>query len=213
MVESVKEQVQEKIVREHPVGAELELTVEVAEIFPPQGQWTEHDYFALPDTNRFVELSEGRLIVPPHPTDSHQFTSGQLYLALRSFVDERNLGVVRYSPLPVRLWPDKIREPDILYVSHEHADRIGEQYYGPPDLAVEIISPSTRLTDRRDKFTEYAQAGVQEYWLVDPENRTVEVFTLHESKYRLVSKWGPGEVAKSALLAGFEVAVDKIFAS
>lgn len=209
---SVKEQVQEKSVGEHPAGDELELTVEVTELFPPQGQWTEADYFALPDTNRFVELSEGRLIMPPHPTYSHQSASGQLYLALRSFVDERNLGVVRYSPLPVRLWPDKIREPDILYVSHEHADRIGEQYCGPPDLAVEIISPSTELTDRRDKFNEYAQAGVQEYWLVDPQDRTVEVFTLLEGTYRLLGKWGSGEVAKSALLAGFEAAVDKIFA-
>ncbi len=211
MGESVEERVQEESVREHLAVAELELAVEVARLFPPQGQWTEEDYFALPDTNRFVELSEGRLIVPPHPTDSHQFASSRLYLALQSFVEERNIGVVRYSPLPVRLWPGKIREPDILYVSKEHADRIGEQYYGPPDLAVEITSPSTRLTDRRDKFLEYAQAGVQEYWLVDPENKTVEVFVFQEGTYELLGKWGPGEVAKSALLAGFEVAVDKIF--
>ncbi len=202
---------QEKSVREHPAGAELELAVEVAELFPPQEQWTEHDYFSLPDTNRFVELSEGRLIMPPLPTDSHQFTLLELCVILREFVNKHGLGTVRLAPLPVRLWPGKIREPDILYVSHEHADRIGEQYYGPPDLAVEIISPSTRLTDRRDKFTEYAQAGVQEYWLVDPADRTVEVFTLQEGAYKLLGKWGSGEEAKSALLAGLEVAVDNIF--
>lgn len=213
MGESVEEQVREKSVREHPAVTELELAIEVARLFPPQGQWTEDDYFALPDTNRFVELSEGRLIVPPHPTDSHQFTAGELYIILHEFVNKHALGTVRIAALPVRLWPGKIREPDILYVSHKHADRIGEQYYGPPDLAVEITSPSTRLTDRRDKFIEYAQAGMQEYWLIDPEDETVEVFVLQEGAYKLLGKWGPGEVAKSALLAGFEVAVDKIFAT
>ncbi len=209
MVEPVKERVQEKKVKEQ-TGADLELAVEVAEIFPPQGQWTENDYFALPDTNRFVELSEGRLIMPPHPTYSHQFALLELSVILREFVNKHNLGTVCLAPLPVRLWPDKIREPDILYLSHQHADRIGEQYCGPPDLAVEITSPSTGLTDRRDKFREYAQAGVQEYWLVDPEDRTVEVFTLQEGAYKLSGQWSPGEVATSALLAGLEVEVDKI---
>ncbi len=208
----MEEQVREKSVRGHPAGAELELTVEVIALFPPQGQWTENDYFALPDTNRFVELSERRLIMPPLPTDSHQFTLLELCVILREFVNKHGLGTVRIAPLPVRLWPGKIREPDILYVSHEHADRIGEQYYGPPDLAMEIISPSTELTDRRDKFSEYAQAGIQEYWLVDPEDRTVEVFTLQKGEYELLGQWGAGEVAKSALLAGFEVVVERIFA-
>lgn len=185
--------------------------VEVAEIFPTQGQWTEDDYFALPDTNRLVELSEGRLIMPPLPTYSHQFALGELFILLHEFVNKHDLGVVCLAPFPVRLWPGKIREPDILYVSKENANRISEKYCGPPDLAVEITSLSTRPTYRRDKSIEYAQAGVQEYWLVDPEKRTIEVFILREGKYKLLGKWGPGEVAKSALLAGLEVAVDKIF--
>ena len=212
MTEQVKEQVREREVVRHPAVTEAELALEVAELYPPQGQWTEADYFALPDTNRRVELSEGRLIMPPLPTYAHQFTLFELSIILREFVKEHDLGTVCIAALPVRLWPGKIREPDIFYVSKEHADRIGEQYCGPPDLAVEITSPSTRLTDRRDKFIEYAQAGVQEYWLVDPEERTVEVFALQEGAYKLLGKWGPGDAARSALLAGFEVAVDKIFA-
>ena len=150
--------------------------------------------------------------MPPHSTYSHQFTLGEFYILLREFVNKHGLGTVCFAPLPVRLWPDKIREPDILYFSHEHADRIGEQYCGPPDLAVEVISPNTRLTDRRDKFSEYAQAGVQEYWLVDPGDRTVEVFTLQAGTYELLGQWGLGEVARSTLLVGLEVAVDEIFA-
>jgi len=193
-------------------AAAPKLAVEVAQLWPPQGQWTEADYFALPDTNRLVELSEGELIMPPHPTETHQRIVGLLYRLIHAFVEERDLGTVRFAPLPVRLWPGKIREPDILFVAKEHADRIGEEVYGPPDLAIEVTSLSTRRTDRVDKFVEYAQAGVREYWIVDPDSRTVEVFVLREGAYELLGKWGMGERARSKVLEGFEVAVDEVFA-
>jgi len=188
------------------------LVTQIAQLWPPQGEWTEADYFALPDTNRFIELSDGELIMPPHPTETHQRIVGLLYRLMHAFVEKRNLGTVRFAPLPVRLWPGKIREPDILFVSHAHADRIGEQAYGPPDLVVEVISSGTRRTDRGEKFLEYARAGVSEYWLVDPEAQTIEVFIIEEGAYTLLGKFGPGEKARSQILAGFEVMVDEVFA-
>jgi len=190
--------------------AEAQLTLEVARLFPPQGQWTETAYFALPDTNRYVELSEGELIMPPHPTRSHQKAVEGLFVRLRTFVQDHELGEVHVAPLPVRLWPGKIREPDVLFVAREHSDRIGEQFFGVPDLVMEVTSSSTRRTDRVEKLVEYAQAEVEEYWIVDPEARTVEVFTLREGAYEALGKWGTGETARSALLAGFEVAVDEV---
>jgi len=129
------------------------------------------------------------------------------------FVAERNLGTVQFGPLPVRLWPGKIREPDILFVAREHSDRIGEQAYGPPDLAVEVLSPATRRTDRLEKTVEYARAGVREYWIVDPDGQTVEVFILREGAYELLGKWGGGEEARSEVLAGLRVAVDEVLVS
>ena len=186
--------------------------VELAQLWPPQGEWTEVDYFALPDTNRFVELSEGELVMPPHPTHTHQLIVLELATAMRAFVQQKDLGVVQIAPLPVRLWPGKIREPDILFVAREHADRIGEQVYGPPDLVVEVLSPATQRTDRQEKATEYAQAGVREYWIVDPEAKTVEVFGLREACYRLQGKWSEGETAQSELLEGFQIGVREIFA-
>ena len=185
----------------------------MAELYPPQGQWTEEDYFSLPDTNRLVELSEGRLIMPPHPTRSHQIAVEELYLRLRAYVEERNLGEVHIAPLPVRLWPGKIREPDLFFISEEHEDRLGERVCGVPDLVIEVISPGTRRADRGEKFVEYAKAGVQEYWLVDPEEKTVEVYVLREGAYELSEKFRAGEVARSERLAGFEVPVDEIFRS
>lgn len=190
--------------------AENQELAPVAELYPPQGQWTEADYFALPDTNRYVELSEGRLIMAPHPTYRHQTALQNVFLKFQSFAEARHLGIVRFAPLPVRLWPGKIREPDIVFVAREHGDRIGEQVLGLPDLVIEVISPSTITTDRVEKFYEYARAGVGEYWMVDPEERAIEVYTLREGAYVLGGKYRPGELARSELLPGFEVSVGDV---
>jgi Uma2 family endonuclease len=184
--------------------------LELAELFPPQGQWTEEAYFALPETNRYMELSEGELIIPPHPTRRHQQAVEELFLRLRLFVQEHTLGEVHVAPLPVRLWPGKIREPDILFVAKEHADRIGERYFGVPDLVVEVTSAGTWRTDRVEKMLEYARAGVREYWIVDPDAGSIEVYRWREGAYEIVGQWGRGERARSALLAGFEVVVDDV---
>lgn len=186
-------------------------TVEVAELYPSQGQWTEEDYFALPDSNRYVELSEGRLIMPPHPTLSHQTALQNIFLKLQAFVEERQMGVVRFAPLPVRLWPGKIREPDIFFIAQEHADRLGERACGVPDLAIEVISPATRRVDRVEKFVEYARAGVREYWLVDPEARSVEVYVHEEGAYILFEKSEVGEVAHSKILVAFQIDAQEVF--
>ncbi len=189
------------------------LTTEIARLFPLQGEWTEEKYFALPETNHIVELSNGRLVMPDLPTDSHQFAVGELFAAIHSFARKHKLGQARVAPLSVHLWEGKIREPDVVFMSAEHADRIEEDYWGVPDLAIEVISPrrehssGTENTDRKEKFKEYAQAGVPEYWLVDTQNRTIEVYVLREGKYNLLGKWGVGEVARSEILPNFEVPV------
>lgn len=184
----------------------------VEELFPPQGQWTEEDYFSLPEANRHLELSEGRLIMPPHPNRGHQEAVKRLAFRLHRFVEERGLGAVEVAPLPVRLWPGKIREPDIFFISTEHRDRLGERACGVPDLVVEVVSPGTREVDRGEKFYEYAKAGVQEYWIVDPEKRTVEVFVRRGQVFEPLGIYREGETARSELLRGFEVPVGEIFA-
>ncbi|MGQ9717826.1 MAG: Uma2 family endonuclease [Anaerolineae bacterium] len=188
-----------------------ELTLEVAQLWPLRGQWTEADYFALPDTNRYIELSEGELVMPPHPTRSHQKAVEELFVRLRTFVQDNELGEVHVAPLPVRLWPGKIREPDVLFVAREHSDRIGEQFFGVPDLVMEVTLSGTQRTDRVEKLVEYAQAGVKEYWIVDPEAQTIEVFELRQDAYVLLDKWRVGETAQSALLEGFAIAVADVF--
>ncbi len=193
------------------IEAKKGLAVEVADLYPPQGEWTEDDYFSLPDTNRYVELSEGRLIMPPHPTDSHQVTLQNFFLQLHAFVRIHRLGVVRIAPLPVRLWPGKIREPDIFFIAKEHTDRISEKVCGIPDLVVEVISSSTQKTDRVEKFAEYAKAGVMEYWLIYPEEKTVEVYTLRNGDYVLLGKYNTSQIANSEIVPGFKIRVEELF--
>jgi Uma2 family endonuclease len=192
------------------ISQQENLTFELLKLFPRQGEWTEDDYFNLPETNRIIELSEGRLIITPAPTTQHQEISSKLHLLIGNFVSLNNLGKVCYSPLDVKLWEGIIRQPDIVFMSNEHLDRITERYWGVPDLAIEILSESTAKEDRINKFFEYLQAGILEYWIVDPEAKTIDVYTLIKGAYVPYGRWEIGENAKSKLLVGFEVSIDEI---
>ncbi|MDQ1317510.1 MAG: hypothetical protein QG641_1956 [Candidatus Poribacteria bacterium] len=182
--------------------------IEILQLFPLQGEWTESDYFNLPDTNHLIELSEGRIIIKDMPTDEHQKAVMKLSYAIYTFVMEQEIGEVRFSPMPVRLWQNKIREPDIIFMSKEHIDRINSKAWGVPDLAVEVISPSNKNDDRIEKFAEYAKAGITEYWIVDPINLIIEIYLLKKDKYSLKEKKQSGEIVSSSVLDGFKFEVD-----
>jgi len=183
--------------------------IELLKLFPPQGEWTESDYFKLPETNKIIELSEGRLIITPAPTTKHQRILGKLYYLLYNYLLNNNLGEVLISPVDIRLGEGTIRQPDIVFMSNEHLDRITEKYWGVPDFAIEILSESTAKEDRINKFFEYLQAGILEYWIVDPEAKTIDVYTLIKGAYVPYGRWEIGENAKSKLLVGFEVSIDE----
>lgn len=184
---------------------------EVAYLFPAQGEWTEEDYFALPDNTR-LELAEGRLERLPMPTTSHQRIVAFLYRLLLNFVGQRYPGAeALFASLPVRLGPRTLREPDVMLMLPEHRHRIHEQYWEKPDMVIEVVSPKNRMTDLRDKRREYAQAGISEYWIVDPQSKTVTVLKLSGETYVVHGAYGQGDTAESALLDGFRVDVDDIW--
>ena len=173
--------------------------IELLKIFPRQGKWTEADYFKLPETNKIIELSEGRLIISPSPTTQHQQIVNKLNFLLYSHILNNNLGEVVTSPLDVRLWKGNIRQPDIVFMSNKHRKRITRRYFGVPDLVMEILSKSTAKEDKEDKYQEYERAGVSEYWIVDPFKKGITVYTLENGIYELFGKQGIGEIAKSKL--------------
>jgi Uma2 family endonuclease len=191
--------------------AEGEPAWEVAYLFPAQGSWTESEYLGLPG-NRLVELSNGFLEILPMPTTSHQMIVLALYRALIAFAGLDGLGTVLVAPLRVRLWKGKFREPDVVFMHAEHADRIGEDYWQGADLAMEVVSGTKedRQRDLETKLTEYARARISEYWIIDPAQAQITVLRLKGRKYAVHGRFGRGSRAQSALLKGFEVEVDAI---
>jgi Uma2 family endonuclease len=175
--------------------------------------WTEKAYFALPETNHIVELVNGTLVIPDMPTVQHQRVVRAAFRQFDTWNVQHKVGEVLFAPYPVRLRPGTIREPDVLFYLEEHRDRMEEQQGGPPDLAIEVLSPSTRRTDRREKRAEYAEAGVAEYWLIDPNARWVELYALEDGRYRRMGRYAAGQEVTSRLLAGFSLQVADLFAT
>ena len=185
-----------------------EPTWEVAHLFPAQGTWTESEYFAL-ETNRRVEFSHGFIEFLPMPKLLHQRITAFLYDALRAFVLGLSLGEVLFTGTRVRLWPGKFREPDVLFMHAEHAGRMTDEYWEGADLVMEVVSAGDedRRRDSTTKREEYAQAGIPEYWIVDPELDQITVLTLDGQTYVVHGEFKRGERATSKLLPGFGVDV------
>ena len=187
-----------------------EPTWEIAQLFPAQGHWSEEEYLAL-DTNHLVEYSHRQLEVLPMPTQSHQLLVIALFELLKDFVRARRLGTVLLAPMPVQLWQGKISEPDILFMRTEHDDRRSDQFWHGADLVMEVVSPDDPQRDRVTKRREYAQAGIPEYWIVDPPQRSISVLTLDGQTYALHGEFDEGATATSALLDGITVSVLDLF--
>ena len=184
------------------------------DLLPAPGEWQELDYFPLSERGRLVELSDGNIEVLDLPAYFHQLILLRLSFLLHAFVEARKLGHVCFAPLPVRLWPGKIREPDLMFMSAANTGRIGE-YWGVPDLAVEILSPSTELKDRTIKRAEYAMAGVVEYWIVDPIAQSIEVLSgaSKAGSWQSSTTFTVLTTLSSALFSGLSIALNELFAA
>lgn len=187
-----------------------ELTWEIAQLFPARGHWSEEEYLAL-DTNHLIELSHGQLEVLPMPTQSHQLLVIALFELLRNFVRKEELGTVLLAPMRVQLWPGKFREPNILFMSTQNDDRRSDRFWEGADLVMEVVSPDDPERDKVTKRREYAQAGIPEYWIVDPTDSSITVLTLQGQEYALHGEFGSGETATSVLLHRFTVEVAAVF--
>ena len=128
------------------------------------------EFLAWADEDTHAEWVDGEVIVHMPPVYMHQDIVVFLGSLLRSFVQFFNLGRIIVAPFEVKLWPNgPSREPDILFISTGNLSKLTpERFAGGPDLVIEIISPGSVAIDRVDKFSEYQQAGVREYWLIDP---------------------------------------------
>ena len=181
---------------------------DVARIFPPQGEWGEGEYLLLP-TNRLVELIDGHVEVLPLPTHKHQAIVFFLCQVLRAFVAPGALGKTVMAAFPVRLRDRHYREPDVAFMLAEHTDRCRNEYWNGADLVFEVVSENRRR-DLEEKRIDYADAGIPEYWIIDPRDERILVLKLNDrGEYATAGEYRRGQRAASVLLPGFEVGVDE----
>ena len=173
---------------------------------------TYEEYLETPETMIRCEVVDGEVIMAG-PSLQHQIISGNINDFLRTYVRAHDLGRAVYAPVDVivRRVPLRVRQPDLLFVSNERADILGERIEGGPDLVVEIISPSNSRADIESRLADYASLNVRECWLVYPQLHAVEVLRLEGGEWQRAYIRGAGERIESAVLTGLELAITEIF--
>jgi Uma2 family endonuclease len=172
--------------------------------------YTVDDVRSLPDDGNRYETIAGELFVTPAPNLRHQRVSGRLYILLATYVERHQLGEVFYAPLDVVFDPMTLVEPDLLFVARARGQLLTErEVAGAPDLAVEVVSPSSARTDRGRKRALYQETGVREYWIVDVDLRQVEVWrpgAMAAEVRRDVISWAP-----ESSVQPLDIALDSLF--
>ncbi|PSQ97430.1 MAG: hypothetical protein BRD55_02255 [Bacteroidetes bacterium SW_9_63_38] len=148
----------------------------------------------------------------PSPSVQHQDIVLFLGSLLREYVQNQGKGRTLIAPMDVRLSDETVVQPDVLYVSPDRTDRIGDdEIDGAPDLVIEVVSPSTSHVDGFDKKQLYETHGVREYWIVDPDTKTVEVYTSGDDGYTLHQRRVDTGTADSTLLSDPTVDLSTLF--
>jgi Uma2 family endonuclease len=156
----------------------------------PEGKiiLTYEDYVLLPNDGKRYEILEGELTVTPAPSTKHQTASVNLLVLLSQYIKQRDLGRLFHAPIDLILESSAVLQPDLLFVSKARQSIITERAIeGAPELVIEILSPGTSRTDRVTKAQIYARHGVPAYWIVDPEQKTIEIYLLEADGYRLAA--------------------------
>lgn len=174
--------------------------------------WTYSDLHLMPEDGNRYEIIDGELLVTPSPTTTHQTISKRIGFQLMVQIEQEGLGIVFYAPLDVVFGDTRVVQPDLLVLRPERRSFVTRRAVEcAPELIIEILSPATEQRDRTAKRKLYASEGVLEYWLVDPQQHTVEVLILQDEGYARHDLFGPGQTVGSVT---FEVSfpIDPIFA-
>jgi len=167
---------------------------------------TYEEFLDWADEDTLAEWVDGEVVMYSPASDRHQDLARFLTTVLGIYVETYDLGVVRPAPFQMKL--ERGREPDLLFVASEHLDRLKETYLdGPADMVVEIVSPESVGRDRGEKFYEYAQGGVPEYWLIDPQMEWADFYRLEGNRYRAAFSGETGEY-RAPVLPGFWLRVE-----
>jgi Uma2 family endonuclease len=172
---------------------------------------TVEEFWSLPESVLSVEYINGEIIMSPSPTVTHQTVHGNLYFALRTFVQANGLGNIFYSPLDVVLPTGEVVQPDLFFLNVRQTERVrgAKRVEVVPSFVIEILSPGSVALDALTKRALYEQNGVREYWMVDVDGRSIAQLVLKKKHYVLTES-GESDVIKGAVLAGFEANVGEL---
>lgn len=168
------------------------------------------DYMATPEGFR-GELLEGELFMSPSPGRTHQRVVTNIAERLNGFVRAQGLGEIFCAPFDCVLTDEVVVQPDVLFVSAAHLGKIRDRLHGAPDLAVEVLSPDSEVRDRIVKRDLYARHDVREYWIADPNTRTIEAMDLGAGAYRSRGVYGTGDILESPQFPGLRLEVGGLF--
>jgi len=148
-----------------------------------------------------LELVDGEVAVSPSPRPRHSFVVGRLFAVLWQHVKAERLGEL-YGDVDTIFGEHDVRRPDLIYFARDRLRLVGEDAIeGPPDLCVEIISPSSVTIDRKEKFKQYQKGKVAHYWIIEPTEKTIEGYKLVSGRYVLA---GQGRGTDTVCIPPFE---------
>ena len=176
---------------------------------------TYEDYCTLPDDGLRYEIVDGMLFAEPSPRRAHQKAVGNLFAILHAWVRAHDLGEVYVAPFDVILDPRTTVVPDLVFVVvvRDRLAIVAERgVEAAPDLLVEVLSLGTARRDRVRKLNAYARHGVRQYWLVDPEAKTLEAFELVEGAYRLAAAVGEVDELRPGVFPGLAISLPDLWA-
>jgi Uma2 family endonuclease len=181
----------------------------------PRVKLTYDDFLLFPDDGKRHELIDGEHYVTPSPNRRHQAIVGNLHGLIWNHLQRHPAGRVFAAPFDVLFSEFDVVEPDLLYISRERFDSITtlQHVRGAPDLVVEVGSPTTRKRDETTKRRLYERAGVQEYWIVDPESDTIKVYRRTASGFGRTAELAleHSDTLETPLLPGLELPLAKVF--
>jgi Uma2 family endonuclease len=175
-------------------------------------EYTVQDYERLPEGAPY-QLIGGELVMTPSPTPFHQSISINLSMMLAPFVKNAGLGKLFAAPLDVYLSDEDVYQPDLIFIRAEHAKGLQKDRLRiVPDLVVEILSPSTAYYDFTRKKEIYCTCGVAEYWIIDPEQETIEIMIKHGEIYQTEQFLRKPSILESTMFPGFSMKLEDVFA-
>lgn len=173
---------------------------------------TADEFFALPEDGAWYELIDGVVVMSPSPTPVHQDVAMEIAFQLRSHLRSSPVGkVLMETDIHLGQGPtgkDVVYRPDIVFYSNERLAGLSRRLVGPPDLVVEVISPSSRLLDWRTKRDDFERCGVREYWIIDPQTRTFTFLALDRGRF--IEFLPEGDTLTSRAIAGFRLELGKV---